>query len=46
MDLEWFNKMWYIMLMHKITATVQLQEGDRKAKIDFQSTWKVFLDQI
>lgn len=31
-------------LMHKITTIVKIREDDGKAKLDFQNTWKIFLD--
>lgn len=40
--MEWLNKAWSIMLMYTISAIVQFQEGDRKARTDFQKHGKYF----
>lgn len=32
------------MPMQTITRVVNIREGDGKAKLDFQNTWKIFLD--
>lgn len=42
--MERLNKVWYIMLMNKITAIVKLREGNNQTRMDFENTWNIFLD--
>lgn len=42
--MEWLNKVWYTMLINKITAMVKLREDNNQAKMDFENMWKIFLD--
>lgn len=40
---EWFNKIWYIMLMHKLSVIIKVREGDDYALQGFLETWKKFI---
>lgn len=42
--MEWINRIWYIMLMHKIATVIRIRDGDKKATAEFLETWTVFLD--
>lgn len=39
----WVNRIWYIMLIHKITTVRRRRNGEDNAKIEFLETWTVFL---
>lgn len=43
---DWIDKAWHMTFMHKLTTIVKIRECDRKAKSDFQNTWKLFLDLL
>lgn len=43
-DMEWYNNIWEMMVMHKLTAMVKLRTGQYQAQVQFQRTRFPFVD--